>query len=242
MQSVVKKIKKKLVKLMFQPIEVFVFHSVSDEFDESQNLRSDWSSTQAFQEHVGQILREYHFISIEEAYRHLRKDWMRRKRYAVMTCDDGFRSVLSVLPFLESHNIPLTLFVNTQYLDGVSKREGYAANPQYITQEELDALDSPLITIGMHGHLHDNVADKSEQQFVASLKTCEKILQKHPRYVPFFAYTWGSFSKVSQQVLKKNDIIPVFSDGESNYHYSDGVSRRAIDSVYWRSTARKILG
>ena len=39
---IVRKIRRKLAKLCCAPIEVFVFHAVSDCFDERENNRMDW--------------------------------------------------------------------------------------------------------------------------------------------------------------------------------------------------------
>ena len=145
-----KAIRKRYTQWCQKPIEVFLFHAVSDEFDERRNKRIDWSQTEDFKNRIYLLKRKYRFISLDEAYGRLRKDRPRWRRYAVLTCDDGFASVLDVLPFLEQEQVPVTLFINPKYLDGVSRREGYAIDPQYLTRNQLWSLDSPLVTIGMH--------------------------------------------------------------------------------------------
>ena len=235
-----KKLFRWIEKLWYEPIEVFVFHAVTDEFDERVNKRIDWSQTEEFESHILQLKERYTFISLEEAYIKLRKQWCRRKRYAVLTCDDGYASVLEVLPFLERERVPLTLFINPKYLDGVSRREGYAECPQYISHEQLWALNGSLITVGMHGYGHDDATKQSVLEFEESVDKCIEILQSHPRYIPFFAYTWGRYSNKTQQQLVLRGIVPVLTDGEPNYRYRNGIGRKPIDSRYWGNVLKKL--
>ena len=223
------KIDKRIDKVRYAPIEVFVFHAVSETFDEMRNQREDWMSTDMFKRLVSTIGQRYEFISLAEAYWHLRKDVFRRRRYAVLTCDDGFASVLSVLPFVEEQNIPMTLFVNPKYLDGVSHREGYASAPEYITSEQLAAIKSSLVTIGMHGYEHVDATAQSPEEFDGSVRLCEEILKEHPNYIPYFAYTWGRCNASTQKVLSARQLIPVFCDGAVNYRYNGGISRRTLE-------------
>ena len=235
-----KAIRKRYTQWCQKPIEVFLFHAVSDEFDERRNKRIDWSQTEDFKNRIHLLKRKYRFISLDEAYGRLRKDRPRWRRYAVLTCDDGFASVLDVLPFLEQEQVPVTLFINPKYLDGVSRREGYAIDPQYLTRDQLWSLDSPLVTIGMHGYEHDDVTKKSVEEFEKSVEKCKEMLQSHPRYIPFFAYTWGKYSSHTQQLLKQKGIVPLLVNGRSNYHYQDSLGRRPIDSYFWEQTLERI--
>ena len=139
---------------------------------------------------------------------------------------------IDILPFLEKQQIPVTLFVNPKYLDGVSKREGYTDNPQYILKEDLWNLKSPLITIGMHGYEHNDATRMTKEEFLDSVERCKKNLESHPRYIPYYAYTWGNYSEMTQQVLCEKRIVPVLTDGESNYRYRQGIGRKPIDSYY----------
>jgi peptidoglycan/xylan/chitin deacetylase (PgdA/CDA1 family) len=227
-----RRITKRISKFLLCPIEVFVFHAVCDRYDEKLNQRADWTSTDEFKTNILALKDKYHFISLDEAFQKLRRDLIRTINYAVLTCDDGFASVMDILPFLEKQQIPVTLFVNPKYLDGVSKREGYTDNPRYILKEDLWNLKSPLITIGMHGYEHNDATRMTKEEFFDSVERCKKILESHPRYIPYYAYTWGNYSPMTQQVLIEKEVIPVFTDGESNYRYRQGIGRKPIDSYY----------
>ena len=232
---IVRKIIRRLDKFLFCPIEVFVFHAVSEEFDENTNKKVDWSSTNDFKNTITTLNSQYTFISLPDAYHRMKHNFFRRKKYAVLTCDDGYRSVLSILPFLEEKKIPITLFINPKYLDGISRREGYTNSPSYILYDQLWSLNSQLISIGMHGYEHIDATNQSIKEFYDSTARCIAVLSNHPRYIPYYAYTWGRYTDSTQKILKKLKIIPVLTDGESNYRYHLGIERRPIDSYYLKN-------
>lgn len=230
----VRKVRNRVGKLLCRPIEVFVFHAVSDVYEESLTVREDWSSTDEFKKTMLLLKEEYQFISLERAYEMLNHDRVRAGNYAVLTCDDGFRSVLGILPFLEEQQVPVTIFVNSKYLDGKSIRSGYADSPQYLSEHDLWGITSQNVTVGMHGYEHNDATSMTQEQFAESVDKCMDMLRKHPRYVPYYAYTWGRYSETTQQVLREKGIVPVFTDGGSNHRYRQGIGRKCIDSYYYK--------
>lgn len=225
-------VSRRIKKMLLTPIEVFVFHAVTDDFDETLNMRVDWTSTEEFKSRILDYQRQYKFISLSEAYAKINNDKFRRDRYAVLTCDDGFESVLGILPFLEECKIPVTLFVNPKYFDGVSSRDDYAECPRYISRDDLFAISSEYVTIGLHGYEHNDATELSEAEFCSAVDKCIDELSGHPRYIPFFAYTWGNYTEQTQNVLKQKHIVPVLTDGNANYRYNNGIGRKPIDSYY----------
>ena len=223
-----RKINKRADRLRFQPLEVFVIHAVTDTYNPEAYLREDWMQTEIFVQTIKRLKRDYTFIPLTEAYGHLRHDWLRRRRYAVLTCDDGFASVQGILPFLESEKVPITLFINPRYLDGKSRREGYAPSVEYLTEAQLAGLTSHLVSIGMHGYEHLDATKQSEEEFGRSVTLCTEMLGKHPRYIPYFAYTWGRNNATTERVLKRMGVVPVLCDGASNYRYRGAISRRLL--------------
>ena len=101
------------MKLRLQPIRVFCFHQVSDEYAPLTMWEEDWTQTELFKRNIQNLKeRGYTFISLPEAYFKLKNDSFRREKYAVLTADDGFKSMLNILPWLIEQRIPVTLFVN----------------------------------------------------------------------------------------------------------------------------------
>ena len=214
------------MKVRLQPIRVFCLHHVCEQFDAESMYPCDWMALSEFKRKINTLRREgYQFISLIEAYNYLKKDYFRRKKYAVLTFDDGYKSLLEVLPWLEQQNIPATLFINGKYLDGTSYRE--SPKEQYLTYDELFALNSSLIEIGHHGWEHTDATKMTMKELEKSLQKNIVTFSSHPRYIPFWAYTWGRYTAETNQMLGINNIIPVYVNGKKNY-INEGCTNREL--------------
>lgn len=223
----VHKVLRKLMKMRLQPIRVFCLHHVCEQFDADAMYACDWMALDAFKKKISELRNQgYQFISLTAAYEHLKKDMFRCQKYAVLTFDDGYKSLLEVLPWLEELQIPATLFINGKYLDGKSYRE----NPkeQYLTYDELFALTSPLIEIGHHGWEHTAAPEMTDEDFFKFLQKNIKILSTHPRYIPFWAYTWGKHIESNDKCLLVNGIIPILIEGNKNYKWIGTIDREIL--------------
>jgi peptidoglycan/xylan/chitin deacetylase (PgdA/CDA1 family) len=181
----------------------------------------------AFKKKISELRNQgYQFISLTAAYEHLKKDWFRCQKYAVLTFDDGYKSLFEVLPWLEEQQIPATLFINGKYLDGKSYRE----NPkeQYLTYDELFSLSSPSIEIGSHGYEHADASTMNEEDFQKHIHMNIQLLKNHPNYVPFHAYTWGRYTKETNDILKNLCVTPVYVDGMKNYNVPNCIHREIL--------------
>ena len=221
------KLQRKWMKLRLQPIRVFCLHHVCEQFDADTMYACDWMALDEFKQKIISLRNQgYQFISLTDAYEYLKKDWFRRNKYAVLTFDDGYKSLNEVLPWLEEEMIPVTLFINGKYLDGISYRE----NPreQYLTYDELFNLTSPLIEIGHHGWEHTKVIEVTKAEFIDSLEKNIEVLSKHPRYIPFWAYTWGVNKVITNQILLEKNITPVLINGCENYNSNTSINRESL--------------
>ena len=217
MYDVLNKIKRKLMKLRLQPIRVYDMHHVCAEFDAESMNACDWMEIGEFKAKVQTMQQDgVEFISMADAYRHISKDWIRCKKYAVLTFDDGYASLKEILPWLEEQKIPATLFINGKYLDGKS----YRNNPKesYLTKEELWTMTSPLIEIGSHGWEHIRVSEMTEIEFEKSVELNINLLKEQPNNVPFWAYTYGDHTELSDKYLREQQMVPVYIDGMPNYN------------------------
>jgi len=227
------KIKQRWIRFRFKPIPIFVFHSVSEEYNPMLWCRCDWTQTELFKKNILNLKKRYKFIALPNAQKHLKEDKMRFKNYAVLTADDGYRSVLDVLPWLEQQKIPITLFVNTKYLDKkswsvINERQARKTKPDvnmimevcpdlYMSKEELFNIVSENVMIGLHGSEHIDATKVSEEAFRNNVEDCIKELDWHPRYIPYFAYTWGHHNNYTDAVLKEFGLTTVLTGGSMNY-------------------------
>lgn len=245
LKDLIHRVRRKLMKTRLRPIRVFVFHHVSEEIDPLICKEEDWTQLDQFKQNIEKLSKQYTFISLSNAYDKLQHDRFRIKRYAVLTSDDGLSSVLNILTWLEEKGIPLTLFVNTCYMEGdklkpvhekwlreiVPDADSKAiAKKMYLSKKQIWSLNSLLIEIGMHGHEHLDVQLISEIQFEQDIKTCISKLKTHPRYIPAYAFPWGKSTKDAVTYLHRNNIIPVVVHGGRNYNWTGAIDRECIDN------------
>lgn len=224
MSKLLKKIRRKWMKLRLQPIRVFCLHHVCKHFDADAMYACDWMALDEFKQKISALRSQgYQFISLTDAYEYLKKDWFRRKKYAVLTFDDGCKSLNEVLPWIEELQLPATLFINGKYLDGKSYRE--TPNEQYLTYDELFSLTNPLIEIGHHGWEHTAAIEMTEEELLESLQRNIEVLSAHPRYIPFWAYTYGIHDQNSDVTLSKNGMTLVLVNGGKNYKWKGCIAR-----------------
>lgn len=243
MLDVIHKITRKILKLRLHPIRVFVVHNVCDAYSTLVGPRADWVSTEDFHHSIEQLQKRYTFISIEDALHHIQHDVVRLRDYAVLTADDGYRSVYKQLPWLIEQNVPISLYINPKYLDGKSYSNHlwsfvHTANPEltetefvngrYITSKDLDAITSPLVSIGSHGYEHTNNAKMNKEDYLEYMKTTVSILKHYASFVPFHAYPWGTYSYTSDEVLKDMGICPLRSDGMYNINDESQIHREYL--------------
>lgn len=215
------------MKLRLQPIRMFVCHHVCAEFDSETMEACDWMSIVSFKAKVMNIQKNgAKFISLQDAYMHIERDFVRCGKYAVITFDDGYASLKEILPWLEEQQIPVTLFVNGKYLDG----ESYRLNPKerYLTRDELWYLTSSSIEVGHHGWEHVRVTEQTDEEFVKSVERNVRVLANHPNYIPFWAYTYGAHTKQTDAYLQGKQIVPVYIDGNKNYDDAKVIHRELL--------------
>ena len=221
------KVLSKLMKLRLQPIRIFCLHHVCEQFDADAMYPCDRMALDVFQHKIHALRTQgYQFISLTEAYKHLKTDCFRRKKYAVLTFDDGYKSLQEVLPWLEEQQIPATLFINGKYLDAKSYRD--TPKEQYLTYDELFSLTSSLIEVGHHGWEHVAATEMTEEELKESLQKNIDILSSHPRYIPFWAYTWGRYTENSDRYLQNFGITPVIVTGHGNCNFYGHIDREFL--------------
>lgn len=213
--------------LRLRPIRVFLFHQVSDEYDSSLCNRCDWTQTEQFKKNVMEMKRHYCFISLTQAMSHMSHDIIRWKQYAVLTNDDGPDCLKTILPWLKEQGIPVTLFINGKYLDGKSYRN--KSSEKYLSEKELFSLSYVGIEIGHHGWEHNDLTQLDWPSFVESIERSLSVLKNHPRYVPFWAYTWGRHKPELDRFLLSKGISPVLIDGMKNYCDCKVIHRELMD-------------
>lgn len=235
------------MKLRLQPIRVFCFHQVSEDFDPDVYCKPDWIPLSFMKDFVTHLQSHgYEFISLNDAHKHIKNDIFRIRKYAVLTADDGLICQMNLLPWLEKQKIPITMFVNIKNMDGktcgwpvvnyfkikTKEEESQHALKLYCTEEQIFGLSSPMLSIGMHGKTHDRVTEFSDDEFANQLNECHEVLSKHPLFTPFFAYPHGVHSATKDKQVRGKEFTPVLADGCMNYNDPKVIHREIFESIY----------
>lgn len=224
------KVRRRLLRLRLQPIRVFCFHQVSDEFEPEAMWECDWTQTDIFKRNINAIKQKYAFISLTKAKEHLKKDVFRVKRYAVLTADDGWESLQNIIPWLAEQGVPVTLFLNPFYMDGIH----YQSRPteRFLTFDELIEMEekySPMVTFASHGWDHGDCLEMEWEEFINGVRKSEKALRGSSGKIPFYAFTFGHFNDKQMCFLKEEMLTPVVMDGEKNYTGASCIHRELLD-------------
>ncbi len=230
MYDVLNKIKRKWMKLRLQPIRVFCFHQVSETFDASTMWECDWTQIDQFKQNILYLQSKYNFISLEDAYHKLMHDKIRSKKYAVLTADDGWASMKNIIPWLAEQEIPVTLFVNSEYLDG--KHYQAKSTEKLLTQRDLiEILNTypQYVTIASHGKTHIDASMLSIEDFKMNVEVAEEILKGYKNKIEFYAFTYGHHTKEQLIGLEDAGLVPVLVDGRKNYAFDGVIHRKCVD-------------
>lgn len=236
--QLIDRILRKLKKLGRSPIRVFCFHHVTDLFDSGYMWPCDWIQTDVFKRAVLELQKQYIFISLTEAQRHLHRDIIRIRKYAALTADDGFASLKNIIPWLEDRQIPITLFINPIVWDGKTVGQNLMSLPVsaenncvkdiYLLPEDLKAFQSPLVSFGYHGYEHINESAETYETFVDNFEKCRRAMAALDNVIPFYAHTYGRATKQNDEYLIKQGITPVYVNGGKNYNQWQGIDRELL--------------
>lgn len=236
MKEIVNKIMRKLMRLRLQPIHVYCFHHVSDYFDTTYMWEKDWTDLDILKQFLLLQQEQVTFITLHEAQEMLKHDLFRFRKYAVLTADDGFKSLLNVIPWLIDKKIPITLFINPQYVfedtigPNVQERlelmnTQKSSDDIYLKYKDILALNSRLISFGYHGYAHLDEAVIDTATFKDNIIRCmEAMRDTIPNVTAFYAHPHGRTKPHNDEILGKLGIVPVYISGTANYknlHYID---------------------
>lgn len=226
-------LKRKIAHILHSRIHVFVFHQVSDFYDEQFMWPCDWNETESFKQKIMKLNEKYIFISLADAYKHISKDFYRRKNYAVLTADDGFVTLRNIMPWLAEMRIPITLFLNPAYLVGEEEPEKGLKSLLSIAELEMLIREcSPYVTIASHGWVHKFCTSMTNEEFKSGVNRSVDFFSKRKEYVPFYAYPCGKHTEWHDAYLLEHDLVPVYCDGMVNYDDKLRIHRECIDEGY----------
>lgn len=223
------KIQRWWIKFRLQPIRVFCFHQVSETFDASTMWECDWMPVARFKNKIGELIENgYTFISLPEAQMHLRKDAFRSKKYAVLTMDDAGNCIMELMPWLAEHNIPITLFLPYSFISGENVNHKCGISLTEVQLNELLQRYPELVSIANHGFNHNSAAEVSVDEIISDIEKDEAALKNYAIKIPFYAYPGGYHTLMTDTLIPKMGLTPVYCDGKKNYNDSSVIHRELL--------------
>lgn len=227
--GILKRIQRKFMHLRLQPIRVFCFHQVSESFDASTMWECDWMPVARFKNKIEELIENgYTFISLPEAQMHLREDAFRNKKYAVLTMDDAGNCIMDLMPWLAERNIPITLFLPYSFISGENVNHKCGISLTEIQLNDLLQRYPELVTIANHGFYHNSAAVVSVDEIISDIEKDEVSMKKYVAKIPFYAYPGGYHTPMTDTLIPKMGLTPVYCDGKKNYNDSSVIHRELL--------------
>lgn len=262
-------------------LHVFNYHQVASSRDERIHLEGTFTQLDFYRKQLQYLKSLFEFVSLSDGLRLLADPQSRKlKRHlAALSFDDGDASLKESVPVALELGIPVTLFVNSDYLGDANKswvnaltyqswceknhhkflpailaeeakglrrtndnafyervrmevesrfQEVKDLPPQYLTRDELWAMDDSRISVGLHCAEHQRVSMMSNDWIARDLDKNIQALNSHPRYTPIWAAPFGSPGDISDfavgNCLTKGIKVALHSNGYN----------RSLSSVIYR--------
>jgi len=184
-------------------ISILCYHSFSNKNDR-------YSIPVSFvKKQLAKIGHQQRFISLDNAVSML---YSRNvyKNAVVFTVDDGYKDVLSILPFTKKYHIPVAIFVLSDPYHADRKELDH--NGKLLTTKELKFLLSQGWTIGCHSATHANFKTLDPEQMQKEILSAKQQLEKRLGVtVHYFAYPKGTYNKSIQTYVKRAGYRAAFS-------------------------------
>lgn len=162
-------------------------------------------SQKRFESIVKKLMKEYVFVSLETLLSSQTK-----KNLATITFDDGYESVLKIVPFLNLHKIPATIFILTNP-KRVNRKE-LDANSNFLKESEIKKLLSIGWTLGSHGETHTDFSALATESLEQEIRDSKYKLEKmYGVEVKYFAYPKGVVDTNIATLVKRNGYDAGFS-------------------------------
>ena len=190
-----------------KPILILNFHQISYEFNPNIDLQTSWTPLDSFDQTIRFLqANNFQLISLLEADNIIESKQKRKKHYAAITFDDGYASILNILPYLENNKIPVTFFINTAYLD--DKQYNWVDIVNYV----LNVADKSEISSELFESINNLNKTQNSAEFFKEKEIAEDFAKK--------IKDWPSRWLTTEQLFGiKNPLFSIGLHGHEHLKY-----------------------
>jgi len=191
---------------------------------QGENVRGDQYeiSIRQFEEQLDMLQRlkfeTIDFVTLTEILEGQQKT---RKRIAIITFDDAFRSFFELaLPALTRRRMRATVFVPAGEIGGSNRWDSAKGVPsrEIMSEDELRQIATEGMEIGSHGWAHRSLPNCSEAEAQEELIHSRERLRALGHRADVFAYPYGEYSPDSAEMVRHagyRAAVSIFSDSPS---------------------------
>jgi peptidoglycan/xylan/chitin deacetylase (PgdA/CDA1 family)/GT2 family glycosyltransferase len=186
-------------------IPILMYHAIGREDEPASRFVLP---VDRFEQHLSWIRRlGYQTISFGQFLEYKRNRLLPPVRSVVITFDDGYADNYSLAyPILQSHNIPATIFVVSDYVGRANEwdQEGDLAGRPLLSWTQVRELSSNGIQIGAHSCSHPVLTEISESEAKQQIAGSQKDLQsKLGVDIDIIAYPYGEYNETTQDTARQ---------------------------------------
>lgn len=191
--------------IMRQHASILMYHHVSERTPPSTSTSPD-----LLRQHLDLLEQEgFQVWPLERIVRHLQRRQPLPDKIAALTFDDGFISVYeAALPLLQERQLPFTIFVNANSVNG--------KHPLYMTWAQLQEAQQAGASIANHGLTHNHMIRKQEDETDAAwlarisheIDANQAEIQRHLGSAPkILAYPYGEYNPDILRLVRQKGYV-----------------------------------
>jgi peptidoglycan/xylan/chitin deacetylase (PgdA/CDA1 family) len=171
-------------------VPILAYHQVGDTDDVYSIPASQFEEQMAYLAKHG-----YHTISLEDLFNFYDGQGKLPDKPVIITFDDGYEdNYLTALPILEKYNMSATVFIVPNLI----------GTEDYLSWQQVAEMQQRHTEIGSHTMSHIAMDEISEEQQRREASESKLALEQHVgKSIRFFAYPFGQFTTVTEQILKE---------------------------------------
>lgn len=186
---------------------ILLYHHVDADTPSSTSV-----TPELFAEHMEYIDKaRFRVVPLEKLLKTLKNGGRIKPRTLAITFDDAYPSVIkNAFPVLSHHKFPFTVFANTATID--------TGTGSYMSWDDLRKLESKRGTIANHGHHHQHMVVRQENEDFKDWQTRirgdiefaqQRLEEELKRPAKLFAYPYGEFNAELVNLLEEMDYPAV---------------------------------